>query len=104
METARGDNVTAAGARRDPRDLTAEERAADGEAGVRKGGTNGHPDPDTLTEGMIGIRAVAETDRGAEAETENQTGREKGVEIKTSIGTEVKRETVEAKIQRVVGR
>lgn len=55
METAHGDSVTAAGARRDLRDLTAEERAADGEAGVGKGGTNGHPDPDALTEGMIGI-------------------------------------------------
>lgn len=101
LETAHGDSVTAAGAHQDLRDRT-EERAADGEAGVGKGGTNGHPDPDTLTEGMIGIQA--ETDRGAEVETENQTGREKGAEIKTSIGPEVRRETVKTKIQTVTER
>lgn len=80
-ETVRGGTVTAAEAHRDLTDLTAEERATGGEAGVERGGprtsserTNGHPDPDALTGGMIGIGAVVETGQGVEVETESQTG------------------------------
>lgn len=61
-ETDRGGNVTAAEARRDPRGPTADERATGGGAGAERGGpptsigrTNGRPDPDTVTGGMIGI-------------------------------------------------
>lgn len=104
-ETGRGGNVPAAEAHQDLRDPTADERAT-GE-GAERGGppnsterTNGRPD--TATGGQIGIGAEVETGRGVEVETESKTGQETGVELKTgstSIRIEVKRETVETKIQ-----
>lgn len=109
METDRGGNVSAAEARRDLKDPTADERATGegAESGAGRGGphnsterTHGHPD--TVTGGKIGIRAEVETGRGVEVEIESKTGQETGVEIKTgstSIRVEVKRETVETKIQ-----
>lgn len=65
-ETDRGGNVTAAGARRDLRDHTADERATGGgaraERGVERAGpptsierTSGLPDPNTVTGGTTGI-------------------------------------------------
>lgn len=80
-ETDRGGNIKGAEAHRDLRDPTADERATGGGAGAERGGppttierTNGRPGPDTVTRGMIGIRAEVETGRGAEVETESKTG------------------------------
>lgn len=108
-ETDRGGSATAAEARRDRRDPTADEKMTGAGAGAGRGGpphssrerTDGRTDPDTVTGGAIDIGAEVGTGPGVEVETESETDGETGVEIKTeskNIVVKVKREIVKTKI------